>query len=778
MTTDTQHILEYVPDAVAVVDEGWRFVYVNAAAERLVSKARQAMVGRTVWEVFPRSAELVDLCAADQRDATPGKFQDSRAGDRPGNLHTVLIRKDSRRVELLITGGPVVVDGKVAAIQCAAKDSTEAQRAEEERQRLVSLVENSSEFIGMCDMNFLPVFINEAGLQLLGLDSLAQMRQTPVQDFFFAEDQAFFWEEFIPAVLRDGRGETEIRFRHLKTGEAVWTICNVFVLRDARRQPTGLATVSRDITARKKAEQRMHAASRRLQSHVENSPVAIIEFDPELCIRLWTKGAQRIFGWTAEEVLGKFMRDVPWIHPEDREKVALTSTNLVMGTDLRNVSPNRNLRKDGSTIYCEWYNSALQDGGGKRSSFFSLVLDVTERVRAEQARQEAKEEAERANQAKDRFLAVLSHELRTPLTPVLATAQLMETDAALSVEQQESVRMIRRNVELEARLIDDLLDLTRIIRGKLSLNSGTVDLHARLEHVLAMCRDEIRAKELAVTVEARAGHHHVYGDAARLLQILWNLVKNTVKFTPVGGRITIRTDNPSGAEVAVVVQDTGVGIAPELLPRLFDAFEQGGEGVTRQFGGLGLGLAISKGLVDLHGGRLTASSEGRGKGATFTLILPTTAESEGRRHAEGGPAQARAMAANRRVLLVEDHADTAEVMIRLLKSYGIQVTLAGCVKDALQAIQAEQFDLLISDIGLPDGSGLELMRQVAAIRPTKAIALSGYGMEEDIRKSKEAGFLMHLTKPADIRMLERVLREFLGSSVEGGERESSGPISP
>ena len=387
-----------------------------------------------------------------------------------------------------------------------------------------------------------------------------------------------------------------------------------------------------------------------------------------------------------------------------------------------------------------------------------------DQLRVEQELQQAKDVAEAANRAKDHFLAVLSHELRTPLTPVLTTAQMLEMDPALSPEQRDAVSMIRRNAELEARLIDDLLDLTKIARGKLELSVTIVGLHERLRHVLAMCENDITAKQLNLKVQMEAKSRYVSADPTRLQQILWNLLRNAVKFTPVGGSISVRTHNPDDGHVVVAIQDTGAGIEPELLPRLFTAFEQGRKDVTRQFGGLGLGLAISKGLVDLHGGTLVAASEGQGRGATFTLTLRALSEARSKSPHALAHAPLQALGARRRILLVEDHADTARVMSMLLKSHGCSVTLAGSVQEALQTLQTDAFDLLISDIGLPDGSGLDMMRQIAATQPMKAIALSGYGMEEDVRKSKEAGFVAHLTKPVDIQALVRMLREILGGS--------------
>src|SRR6185369_12030125 len=235
--------------------------------------------------------------------------------------------------------------------------------------------------------------------------------------------------------------------------------------------------------------------------------------------------------------------------------------------------------------------------------------------------QRTKELAESANRAKDHFLAVLSHELRTPLAPVLSTVQLLEHKEGLPEDVREALAMIRRNVELEARLIDDLLDLTGITRGKLDLAFETVDVHQALREVLEICDRDLQAKRIAVTTELHAHRICVRADPARLQQVLWNVVKNAVKFSPEEGRILLRTSDGPGGTVEIAVTDSGIGIDPDVLPRIFDAFEQGSRDVTRMFGGLGLGLAISKALVDLHGGSLRAKSDGRGLGATFSLSL-------------------------------------------------------------------------------------------------------------------------------------------------------------
>ncbi|HSU67445.1 MAG TPA: response regulator [Tepidisphaeraceae bacterium] len=370
---------------------------------------------------------------------------------------------------------------------------------------------------------------------------------------------------------------------------------------------------------------------------------------------------------------------------------------------------------------------------------------------------EAKDTAEAANTAKDQFLAVLSHELRTPLTPVLSTVQAMESDPDLPTEFRGSLEMIRRNVELEARLIDDLLDLTRIARGKIELHLQPLDVHALLRNALEICYDELRGKRQQLLLQFEAKQHFVQADSARLQQVFWNLIKNAIKFTPEGGRITIRSSNERAGIVRVEVRDSGIGIEPQLLPQIFNAFEQGERSITRRFGGLGLGLAISKALMDMQGGDLRADSAGKDKGSVFVASMPVVAAPVITEKKAGSPGTADPQGL--RILLVDDHEDTAKAMRRLLERLGYAITLAGNVQDALGAFGKNEFDLLISDIGLPDGSGLELMRQIRQQKNLRGIALSGFGMEEDVRKSKEAGFTEHLIKPINFQKLQAVIRE-------------------
>ncbi|MGH7129946.1 MAG: hybrid sensor histidine kinase/response regulator, partial [Planctomycetaceae bacterium] len=352
---------------------------------------------------------------------------------------------------------------------------------------------------------------------------------------------------------------------------------------------------------------------------------------------------------------------------------------------------------------------------------------------------------------------VLSHELRTPLTPALASVNYIEAKPDLDPELRRQITMIRRNVEMEARLIDDLLDLTRISRGKIELHPEALDAHASLRRALEICHNDIEEKRLELTLGLWAERHFIWGDPARMQQVFWNLINNAVKFTPKGGRISLRTANVADGRFELVVRDTGVGIEPEAIPRIFNAFEQGERTVTRQFGGLGLGLAITKTLVEMHEGTLVAESEGPGRGATFRLTLGTIEQSV--EDMKNPPASRSADHRPLRILLVDDHEDTLQMMASLLGLYGHEVQTAANVRDALDLADRDPFDLLISDIGLPDGSGLDIIRQVRRTRGIKGIALSGFGMEEDLRRSREAGFDRHLTKPVDLHTLEEAIQQ-------------------
>jgi signal transduction histidine kinase len=383
------------------------------------------------------------------------------------------------------------------------------------------------------------------------------------------------------------------------------------------------------------------------------------------------------------------------------------------------------------------------------------------------AERSARAELEAAAQAKDDFLAMLSHELRTPLTPVLMTVAMLEQDDAVPAHVRDEIAVIRRNLEIQVKLVDDLLDLTRVARGKFEIQHEMTDVDDLIAHAVeTTCRAEPKCEKLRVLTRLDAKRHHVWGDKARLEQVLWNLLRNALKFTPDGGCITVATHNPRRGGIEISVTDTGCGIDPVNLPVIFNAFEQGGRSVTRRFGGLGLGLAICKAIVELHGGTIRADSDGQGKGATFTITLPVTAAPATVPSAPAATEDPAVSDANQdappgaplHVLLVEDNLVTLKVMSRLFRDFGYEVTPAPDIASARTAAQAKQFDLVVSDLGLPDGNGLELMRQLRDQYGLRGIALSGYGQEEDVRESRDAGFVEHLVKPVDFARLEAAVR--------------------
>jgi signal transduction histidine kinase len=392
-----------------------------------------------------------------------------------------------------------------------------------------------------------------------------------------------------------------------------------------------------------------------------------------------------------------------------------------------------------------------------------IVTDLTQQKESNSLRL-AKELAEKSNMAKDNFLAALSHELRTPLTPALMAAVALEEDPELPPRFKQELSLIRRNVELEARLIDDLLDLTRIARGKLELHPASTDVHAVLQRAIDICQADIRAKGLNFSAHFEASSYLTLGDPVRLQQVFWNLIRNAVKFTPPGGSIQIATDNPVPEEFRLQIVDNGVGFEPEMTEQIFAAFEQGGRQITREFGGLGLGLAICRSIMHGHRGTIDGFSAGPNRGATFTIRLPLRPAQLSHPTNPSNSTNPANTEAALRILLVEDHPDTRASMAKLLRRKH-DVQTADSAAEALALAMKHSFDLVISDLGLPDRGGLELMRQLRDNHRLKGICISGYGMEEDISSSREAGFVHHLTKPISFERLQHAISTIIDENI-------------
>jgi PAS domain S-box-containing protein len=547
----------------------------------------------------------------------------------------------------------------------------------------------------------------------------------------------------------------------------------------------GGVLVSLLIEALHAARRRAEAASQKAQEHLDSlrenearlrlliesvRDYALFTTDADGRITGWNPGAERVLGYTEAEVLGREI--ALFFTPEeigDGVPEAELRTALAEG---RAEHDRWHVRRDGTRFWSSGIVAPLRDESVP--GFILVLRDVTEQKSAEDERarllageQAARREAEAANRAKDEFLAVLSHELRTPLTPVLAATSALLKSTTLSPEARSVLELTRSHVGLEARLIDDLLDVTRINRGELRLEREVVDAHVLVHRAVALCREPIDAAGLPLELDLKAAAHHVEADPTRLQQVFWNLLRNAAKFTPAGGRLIVRS-RPEGDATAgrllVEVSDTGIGIEPDLLPVIFDAFRQGEALAMRRFGGLGLGLAISKALVEAHGGRLTASSAGTGRGATFTVELAAVAPAKA---VTGSPSDRQDLAPDGRslrILLVEDDSSTQRVLARLLRARRCAVTTAGSVAEALGASETGEFDLIVSDVGLPDGTGWDLMQQLRERGIARGIALTGFGMEEDVRRSREAGFATHLTKPIDFQKLELAIQRVAAAS--------------
>jgi two-component system CheB/CheR fusion protein len=517
----------------------------------------------------------------------------------------------------------------------------------------------------------------------------------------------------------------------------------------------GVVLVLNDIDDLKRQQQQIAAARDYAEAILRTLPVPFLILRADLRVHSASDVFYKAFDVDAEESVGRLIYELgnrQWDIPDLRKLLEdiLPQKNYFNGYEVNHEFETLGRR----TMLLNARQVDSEDGTPDR--IVLAIEDITERKQAERSLRHAMAEIEQASRSKDEFLAALSHELRTPLTPVLMTASALESDTMLSADLRSQLGMIRRNVELEARLIDDLLDLTRISHGKLQISPVVSDIHELLEHTAEILRSDGLSKQVRMRFVPDAESHHVMADPARLQQVLWNLIKNALKFTPTGGRITVTTQNIAKGTIRISVADTGIGIAGESLTRIFNAFEQIEASGMHQYGGLGLGLAISKAIVTAHGGQIYAESRGEGHGASFTVELATVNAPQTKPVKPNAPTGPDHLL---RLLVVEDHEATLAVLSRLLRRRGHEVTTATNCQDALAAYAAANFDAVITDLGLPDGSGLDLMREIQRQRPVPGIALSGYGMEDDFHQTKEAGFFAHLVKPVNLDQLRLLLNQ-------------------
>jgi two-component system CheB/CheR fusion protein len=494
----------------------------------------------------------------------------------------------------------------------------------------------------------------------------------------------------------------------------------------------GATLVLIDIDESRQAREQLKAARDYAVAIVETVQDPLLILDAELRIVTASRSFYEAFRVAPHETEGQLVHELgsrQWSIPRLR---TLLENILPGGSSLTDFEVEHDFPRIGHRTMLLNARRLHVDESSKGLILLSMK-DITERKQLEEQLHQRVLEVTDASAAKDRFLASLSHELRTPLTPVLMTASALA----------------------------ERLDLTRIARGKLVLDLRPMDLCHLVDETLRICQGDLQDKQLHLRVERRSSNCFVMADGPRIQQVFWNLLRNAIKFTPPGGDICVEWHNDDRGWLIVSVSDTGVGIEPQLLPRLFQAFEQGSRETTRQYGGLGLGLAISKAIADLHGGNLRAESLGKGRGSTFTFEIPTSSEAEKFLKAqenspalEAPPDEA---PASQRILVVEDHDDTGRLMCQLLESVGHKVERASDIGAARQMAADQTFDLLISDLSLPDGSGLELMRYLKQKYGLKGIAVTGYGMEQDRLRTQAAGFAEHLVKPISFDQLRSAI---------------------
>ncbi|MFN7928575.1 MAG: PAS domain-containing protein [Blastocatellia bacterium] len=932
----------------------------------------------------------------------------------------------------------------------AITDITARKEAEQERQRFVSLVENSSEFIATCDLNFQPTYANNAAYRLLGLRDREAARQIPFKDFFFPEDLTWLREVFLPRVLREGRAETELRLRNVRTGEPVWVLYNLFKVRDEQGKTMGLASVSKNITERKRQEEALRLSEERLRLAIEAAHLGTFDWHIHDNQSVWGGYHAELFGLPPDKIHVTYDEFLQLIHPEDRAEVdAAVQQSVAEDTDyavdfrvrlpdggvrwlhdqgrtlrdaagqpermigiVQDISAQReaeeklqlanyrfrvaeeaaqgfhyewNLEtglitrsksivrvlgyqrkelprnweawaelmhpddrmvhseaaaraflhtltedwfggeyrvrhKDGHYVWVLEKGLVIRNAHGQVTRVIGQTVNIHERKRAEErlreseerlelavaatqlgiwdvnlltkefywsprtreihgladdtpitaelvlslihpedqqlwreatqslldpqnsgtlafehrfikpngtvrwaavrgradtaeingerrvvrltgstlditARKEAEAERERLlaeeqrlrgiaeahNRAKDEFLAVVSHELRNPLNAILGYTRMARKEAADAAIVRQHCDIIERNARLQHQLIEDLLDTARIITGKLRIEAAPTDLRLVLAEALAVIEPAAVARQITLSHELGEHPNFVFGDAARLQQIAWNLLQNAIKFTPSGGRVTLRLE-AEPAQVRLIVSDTGKGIEPGFLPAVFDRFVQNDMARNRRHGGLGLGLALVKQLVELHGGTITAASAGLDQGATFTVTLPRHAP-----RAVPTPPPVRAIAEvatgeeamplndlprldGVRLLVVDDQDDARQLLANTLHAWGATV-LTAASGVAVRACLAEQtVDALICDISMPEEDGYAVIRQLRASEQQRgvplaqrlpAVALTALSRAEDRLAALSAGFQMHVAKPIELAELIIVISSLL-----------------
>jgi hypothetical protein len=578
----------------------------------------------------------------------------------------------------------------------------------------------------------------------------------------------------------EGRFEDE-GWRVRKDGSRFWANVVITALYGADKALAGYAKVTRDLTKRREHEENLRQSEERFRLLVEGvADYAIFMLDANGNVATWNAGAARIKGYHADEIIGQYFGR---FYPQDAVESGWPEHELrVAAAEGRFIDEGWRVRKDGSRFWAHVTITALRDEDGKLRGFAKLTRDLTERKRTEaleasgaerdamlEAERSARMLAQRTTRVKDEFLATLSHELRTPLNAILGWTQLLRARGQPdTAEFQRAMEVIDRNARAQVRLIDDLLDLSRIMSGRFRLDVQQVSLLDIVRGALDSIEPSAQTKGLRLESVLDPKSVVVSGDPARLQQVFWNLLSNAVKFTPKGGRIQVLLQRVN-SHIEFSVTDTGIGIPPSFLPHVFERFTQKDSSTHRQYGGLGLGLAISKQLVDLHGGTIQAKSMGEGQGATFVVTLPLIMLGKDQDHvsrvhptaSEGFDTLPMPRLDGVRALVVDDEADALELLRRVLDSQGVAVATVRSAEEALRWLETHAPDVVISDIGMPGTDGYQFMRRLRAAEPkgrrVPALALTAFARPDDRKNAILAGYNAHLAKPFDLAELAIVV---------------------
>ncbi|MEG4351450.1 PAS domain S-box protein [Microcoleus sp. LAD1_D3] len=766
---------------VAIGDFSGRIAYANQSLLNMVGYTRSDLLsGQMRWDRMtpPEYLHLDALAAQELRAkgvATPFKKE--------------YIRKDGSRVPLLMGGTTLNPDDREPeTIVAFYIDLTEISRVEAElknNQERLQIAQQAGKIgtfelnIQTCEVACTPELEVLYGLPVGSLDSYQSWAQRVHPD-----DRAVT-EKQVQAAVASGE-ELNIEFRICRPDKSVgWIACRAKVFPDDRGLPWRMIGVNVDISDRKQAEAARSHINQTLEALIQACPLSITVFSAEDgTVKMWNPAAERIFGWPESEAVGQF---VPSIPPDKREEFMANLEGIREGNPLAGMETQRQ-RKDGTSIDLAVWATPVRDSNGNINCM-SIVADISDRKQIEAQRaqlldreQAARAQAEAINGLKDEFLATLSHELRTPINVILGWAQRLrglpytEDDLACGLEA------IERQSRVQVQLVEDLLDVSRIIQGKLDLKPGWLILRKTIEVALNSVRFAAEAKSVNVSSEFDPAVGLMWGDAQRLQQIVSNLLTNAVKFTPSGGTVEVRlsalavNDSPYFSYpqhefplpncVQITVSDTGKGISKEFLPYVFDRFRQADGSLTRDDSGLGLGLAIVRHLVELHGGTVTAESPGKNKGATFTVKLPLKKQrrSKQRQLTEESkfPQIRPGILAGLKVLVVDDEPDNRQFLIVAVEQLGATATAAASAAEAIDILQQSPPDILVSDIGMPVEDGYSLIRKVRSsasdkIKRLPAVALTAYASEQDRDRAIAAGYNEHLTKPIETALFAAVL---------------------